>query len=223
MISKHTGEIVKKEIINDKYILLDIKSKDKLQYKSGQYISLFIKDKIQKSFSIYSSNNSNILSLGIKIYPNGIASNAILSEYNIKDKIDFLGPVGNFYYRDDNAEKIIFIATGIGIIPIKGILDELILNSIRKDYYLFWGTREEDDLIFDFKINKIKYYPIISGSSNNKYKQGYVQNYINNVPSIDINTSFYICGSPENVDSIKYFIKDEFNNINFNKIYTEKF
>ncbi|MCL4392820.1 FAD-binding oxidoreductase [Patescibacteria group bacterium] len=223
MISKHTGEIVRKDIINNKYILLDIQSSKNLEYKSGQYVSLFIKDKIQRSFSVYSPDNSQILSLGIKIEENGIGSGAILHDYKIGDKIDFLGPVGNFYYKEDQSDKLVFIATGIGIIPIKGIIDNLMILRPNKEIYLFWGVRTDDDILFEFKNYNIKYIQVVSRPTDNIQNVGYVQNYINkDTVHIDKNTSIYICGAPENVDTIKYHIKDNFV-IDFNKIYTEKF
>ena len=223
MISKHIGKIVRKDIINNKYILLDIQSSENLKYKSGQYVSLFIKDKIQRSFSVYSPDNSNILSLGIKIEENGIGSNAILNDYKIGDNLDFLGPIGNFHYMGDQSDKLVFIATGIGIIPIKGIIDNLITNRINKELSLFWGVRTEDDILFNFNNYNIKYVQTVSRPSDNIKNVGYIQNYINeNTAYIDKNTSIYICGAPENVDTIKYYLKDKFT-VDFNKIYTEKF
>jgi CDP-4-dehydro-6-deoxyglucose reductase len=222
MISRNTGEVIRKDIILNKYILLDIKSNKDLKYHSGQYISLFINDKTQRSFSVYSPDNSKIISLGIKLEEHGIASDTILNNVVLGDKIDFLGPIGNFYYQNDESDKLVFIATGIGIVPIKGIIDTL-LDKKNLKIFLLWGVRSEEDLLFHFTDYRITYRQAISRPKNKLENKRYVQDYINsNIIPFDTNTSFYICGSPENVDVIKYNIKDTFN-VDFNKIYTEKF
>ncbi len=209
-------KIIGKDVINDRYIILTLSKPENFTFKSGQYLILKLKDKLQRTYSILSKEEDQYLSFGIKI-DDGLGAQTILHNMKLEDNIEILGPFGKFIYnKKDLCSKDIFIATGIGITPIRSIIESL---PLKDDVYLFWGVKDKLDLIFNFPSlgDKFKY----TFSKDKMYIQSIIGDFIK--ANADNLMSFYISGNPNNVESIKKFILSNYNKIDIEKIYTEKF
>lgn len=211
--------VVSKKVVNNVAILLNMSVHVPIEYKAGQYFSFIFSDKLRRSYSVTSTDCSSTISFAIKI-DDGEGSQAI-SELKLGSNIDLLGPLGKFTYIDDGSKILVFIATGIGIAPIKGIIDNLLKNSFGGKVYLFWGVRNEKIFIYDFSLYPIKFTPVVSAPEGNFENVGHVQDFIKKLDFPE-NTSFYICGSPMIVNEIRSFIKSTFV-VDYSKIYVEKF
>ncbi|MHB8362044.1 MAG: FAD-dependent oxidoreductase [Patescibacteria group bacterium] len=210
-------KIIGKEIINDRYIILTLSKPEDFTFKAGQYLILKLKDKLQRTYSILSKEEDSFISFGIKI-DEGLGAQTILYDMKLGDNIEILGPFGKFTYDKKNQKesKDIFIATGIGITPIKSIIDS---SPSSKNIYLFWGVKDKLDLIFNFPSlgDRFKY-----TFSKDKI---YVQSIMGDLIKMNQNDemSFYISGHPDNVESIKKFIISSYKKVDTERIYTEKF
>jgi Na+-transporting NADH:ubiquinone oxidoreductase subunit F len=218
MVNK-VGIIKHIENIDNKYLIISLKLDENIEYKSGQYIIVLFSERLRRSYSICSFNeNEMILTLAIKL-DNGEGSN-FLRKIKIGDKLDFLGPFGNFFYRDTNNATVL-IATGIGITPIHAII-KYFDKCNNTDFQLFWGVKYEKDFIFDFTYLGDRYIPVVSDDFSNFYNKGYITDFLlDNLKDFD-KSDFYICGDPRIVRSIKSYIENKFF-INKERIYTEKF
>jgi CDP-4-dehydro-6-deoxyglucose reductase len=58
----------------------------------------------------------------------------------------FKGPMGSFFLREESDKPIIFVASGTGFAPIKGIVEHAIHNGINREMVLYWGARTKADL-----------------------------------------------------------------------------
>lgn len=169
---------------------------------SGQYLNLK-KDKIKRSYSIAKSKKSGgFISLFIKRYPNGLMSQYLFETAKINDLMHLEGPLGSFFYRNKHPKKLIFLATGTGIAPIKAILEEFEeAPSIVSDtaITLLWGVKTNEDLFWTPQFNKFKinYIPVLSKEFSNNFEQGYVQDVIMRQTTNFLETEVYACGSPE--------------------------
>ena len=210
-------KITRKEVINDRYIILTLSKPENFIFKAGQYLILKLKDKLQRTYSILSKEEDSFISFGIKI-DEGLGAQTILYDMKLGDNIEILGPFGKFTYDQKNQKgsKDIFIATGIGITPIKSIIDS---SPYSENIYLFWGVKDQLDLIFHFPSlgDRFKY----TFSKEKIYVQSIIGDFIKMNQSCEM--SFYISGHPDNVESIKKFIISSYKKVDIKKIYTEKF
>ena len=169
---------------------------------SGQYLNLK-KDSISRSYSIAKSKKSGgHISLLIKKYPGGLMSQYLFETAKINDLMHIEGPLGSFFYRNKQPKRLLFLATGTGIAPIKAILEEFEQTpSMISDteISLFWGVRTTDDLIWTphFTQFKFNYIPVLSREKVNNCKTGYVQDIVLNHEIDLLETEVYACGSPE--------------------------
>ena len=62
------------------------------------------------------------------------------------EKIQFKGPAGHFYLRDDPERELLFVASGTGIAPIRSMLLANAECPNPRPATLFWGLRSQRDL-----------------------------------------------------------------------------
>ncbi len=204
-------------IINNKYILLYLEYDGEFVYKPGQYIIIIFNEKLRRSYSIASVENGKIL-IGVKL-DQGEGTSALM-KLKLKDNIEFIGPIGNFYYRESKKNPI-FIATGIGITPINSMIDYLVsINAL--NLKLFWGVKSEIDFIFNFDYLKDKFIPIISDRNTQFKNKGYVTDYLFKYIDDFSEKDFYICGDPKKVNDIREYLQFKFQ-VEKDSIYIEKF
>ena len=218
MVNK-IGVITDFKNINDKYLLLSLKLEERIEYRAGQYIIVIFSDRLRRSYSISSYNEEDlVITLAVKLDDGEGATS--LKHMKIHNRLNFLGPIGNFFYRD-NSTIPVFIATGIGITPINSIIEYLSKNN-KSDFKLFWGVRDKSDFIFDFSHLGKKFIPVVSKDTDITYNNGHVTDFIqDNLDGVE-NKDFYICGDPDIVNSIKSYIESNLY-VDKESIYTEKF
>lgn len=121
------------------------------------------------------------------------------------------GPHGAFTERFMKKDKILFIAAGVGITPIRSII-ESIGNS--KQQILFYSNRTSSDIIFKKELDSLsqKYkfpiYYVISREGTYKGIKGridlnLIKQYVSNLMEFDI----YICGPKAMAKNITHELK----------------
>lgn len=120
---------------------------ERLQFLAGQYIDLHTKGGKKRSFSIANApHDDEFLQLHIRCMPGGEFANYVWNEMKEREIMRFTGPLGSFFLREDSDKPIIFIATGTGFAPIKGILEHAFNKGIKREMILYWGCRSLQDL-----------------------------------------------------------------------------
>jgi len=86
-----------------------------------------------------------------------------------KDILRFEGPLGSFFLREDSNKPIIFIASGTGFAPIKGIVEHIRHQGISRPIKLYWGGRRPKDFYhhelcqtWAKEISGFEYIPVVS-------------------------------------------------------------
>lgn len=165
----------------------------------GQYVNI-IKGPIKRSYSIANAvGEKGSLELFIKNYNGGQLSKYWFSEAKVNDLLRIEGPKGTFFLRNLEAvDKLIFLATGTGIAPIRSILESIgpeIMASFK--IYLFWGVRSYEDLFWTPELldYPIEYVPVLSKEIVPLIKNGYVQDVLLE-QGLDLSRcAVYACGS----------------------------
>lgn len=133
--------------------------------------------------------------------------------------VKFHGPHGLFTLREPRKDAV-FVATGTGIAPVRGMLHWLFEESERNREHEFWlvfGTRHEQNLYYRAEFLKIAeenanfhYVPTLSRCGEEWTGcRGYVQDHVRGIVSGRREMQAYICGLHPMVDGIRKLLKEE--------------
>jgi CDP-4-dehydro-6-deoxyglucose reductase len=155
----------------------------------------------------------------LRIIPNGVFTNYVANDLQEKAIMRLEAPMGSFFLREDSDKPIIYLATGTGIAPIKGIIEHMLHNNIKREIALDFGARHFEDLYLHDLCEKwaaftphLSYTPVLSkpqSSDNWQGKTGYVQDAVlQDIPDLS-GYQVYACGSPNMInDARALFIKN---------------
>lgn len=210
---------IKRETLD--VVTLRIKA-DKFNFKAGQFVMLTLKidgKDVRRAYSISTSpSDKGYFEVTSKKY--GVFSTYLDEKIKIGDKITVNGPHGLFTY-DDNCKKIVGIAAGTGIAPIRSLIKYGIEN--KKEIKLIFSVKTDKDIIYEKEIeewNKNKNFK----SKINLTQEGGKRvdlDFLRSNLKFDDKTLFYICGPQAMVKYTVEMLKEL--NIKENKIKTERF
>ncbi len=201
---------------------------NEFSYKAGQFgIFRFLNKKIWPESHPYSFSDipgKEYLRITVK---NLGDSSATLKDISIGTKVIIDGPNGIFTEKEKQKDKILLIAGGVGITPIRALIEQLAKNN--KNLVLLYSARRTNQIIFKQELedlakkysNNLKVHYITSEEeSDSKFKL------INEVcisclvPDIGSREA-YICGPSGMMMSLKKQLISL--GINKSNIYYEKF
>ncbi|OUS02607.1 FAD-binding oxidoreductase [Flavobacteriales bacterium 33_180_T64] len=161
----------------DNSFLLELKPQKKVKFKSGDLLSVKLKE--NEAARIYSigKKDGNIL-LSIKRHEQGLCSN-YLNNLNKNDKIKASIQQNKSFRFPSNAKAVVMIANGTGIAPFLGMINE---NKKRKNIHLFWGgrTKASFDMYEEviYKAFDLSYLKEIRIAYSQEQEHRYVQNLV---------------------------------------------
>ncbi len=229
--------IDRKEIAeNTVSFIFDIRD---IEYKfdAGQYAHLTISD------SGYNDNKSNSRPLSIASSPNNKNELMIAARTGSSAFINYLinipvgsevfisRPSGNLKLPQDKSIHSVFIAGGLGITPVRSIVEYATQENLPHKINLFYSNHTESQTAFkrDFenwaeKNKNFKFIPVIDYIENNKWKYEFgpfdkklLYKYLDELND----KNYYITGPPQMVKSINKMLIQE--GVPEEKINTEKF
>lgn len=129
-------------------------------FQAGQYINVFVETggvRTSRPYSIASSpTQTGYYEITVRKVEDGFVSNYLLDELKPGDKLSSSSPSGNFHYNPlFHGDKLVFIAGGSGITPFMSMIRELADKNMSRRLHLFYGSRNEDDVIYREEIDRI--------------------------------------------------------------------
>jgi CDP-4-dehydro-6-deoxyglucose reductase, E3 len=149
-------------------LYLRLPADERLQFVAGQYVDILMKDGKARSFSLANApHDDEFLQLHIRHIPGGSFSHHVFTEMKERDILRFKGPLGSFFLREDSDKPIIFIASGTGFAPIKGIIEHALQIGIQRPMHFYWGVRKPSDLYMldkarEWETRGVKFTPVVS-------------------------------------------------------------
>lgn len=195
-------KVAKVEYLTDDIVVLNFRFPPtvKFDYIPGQYVDLSFNG-IKRSYSIANAKKEDkSIELHIRKVPNGKMSDMIFGKININQLLRIEGPKGTFFLRNNN-KPLILLATGTGIAPIKAIVEELIQSEEKRDVYIYWGMRFNNEIYCQELIklasefSHIHFYPVLSKEKNYQGLKGYVQDSVCERFDCLSDYEVYACGS----------------------------
>jgi NAD(P)H-flavin reductase/ferredoxin len=117
------------------------------KFKAGQYLRIKMPDGDARSFSMANApQESDGVQLHIRHVPGGAFSERVLASLQVNDKLEIEVPFGDFYVRDGDQARRVFVATGTGFAPLRSIIDDMIRRRIQREVRFYWGGRRRADL-----------------------------------------------------------------------------
>lgn len=117
---------------------LKLPASERLQFLAGQYIDIVLKDGKRRSFSLANApHDDRFLQLHVRHIPGGTFSEYVFNEMKPKEILRFQGPLGTFFLREESSKPILFIASGTGFAPIKGIIEHAIHKGLNRPIRLY--------------------------------------------------------------------------------------
>ena len=176
------ARVAKKEQLAHDVIALHLQlpASERLQFLAGQYIEFILKDGKRRAFSIANApHESDFLQLHIRVIAGGVFSEYVANELQEKAILRLEAPFGNFFLREDSQKPIIFIAGGTGFAPVKGIIEHMLHNNIKREIVLYRGARQLQDLYMHDLCEKwaeltphLTYVPVLSEPASSDNWQG---------------------------------------------------
>ena len=157
-------------------IELTIQTAEAVEYRTGQYVTLWRDDLLARSYSLASlPNDDKTLSFHIKHIPDGKFSSWVHHELQPGDELFVQGPAGDCFYTSGNPEQsLLLVGTGTGLAPLYGIVNDAIQQGHSGEIHLIHGALNPsglylmDDLSeLELKYENIKYHPCVLNDEEN--------------------------------------------------------
>lgn len=188
-----------------KHFVLDYASECDTKFIAGQFMMVHLEKDgkpHKKPYSIASSPSLNKqIELSIKKVEGGYVSSWF---FTLKegDTLHTSLPYGFFTVREPWQDNIVFVGTGTGVAPLRGMIHALYEKGCTKDIWLIFGNRYETDILYhdewrelEKKHKNFHFIPTVSRPQTWKGETAYVQEIVKKTfAGKTTGLDFYGCG-----------------------------
>lgn len=149
------------------YVHLELVEPSRLDFQAGQYVMMKIPGVTGvRQYSIASAPSmGHALELLVDVIPGGLGS-MYLAALSPGDEVEFMAPAGAFTLANSEArpasvgeardEKLLFVATGSGMAPVRSmLLDLLVDKKDKREMWLHWGLRYAEDIFWFDELSQM--------------------------------------------------------------------
>nr|WP_316639500.1 2Fe-2S iron-sulfur cluster-binding protein [uncultured Roseateles sp.] len=180
------------------------------RYLPGQYVNIIAPGGLRRSYSIANAEvGAGQLEFYIRQVDGGALSAYWFERAQANDLLRLDGPRGSFYLRDVAGARLIFLATGTGIAPIKALLEQLSRSdaaALPASVELLWGGRQPADLFWtpETTLPALNYTPVLSRADAGwNGARGHVQDVLLAQNASLAGAQVYACGSSAMIESAR--------------------
>ena len=183
-------------------------------YLAGQFIQVAIpmsSGEVLRSYSLSSYPGEPELELCVKLLPDGVGSN-FFRALKSGDPINFYGSVGRFIVPAEVTTPLVFVATGSGLAPIMGMIqDALLVRQIHEPIQLLFGVRTTEDLFWTEHLeNLAQKFPHftynITLSQPDPSWTGITGRVTAHLEALHPGAQYFLCGGAEMVAEVKQYL-----------------
>lgn len=197
-----------------RHFVFEIPEVERFEFRAGQFVSLSagIGGKtITRAYSLASrAAGDNRFELCLNRVEGGLFS-PHLFDLLPGGAVDVAGPLGYFHWRDAESDSIL-VATGTGIAPFRGMLQEdfggqaTLIFGVRFESSLMY--REEFEALEAARPGAFRFQPVLSrGGEDWQGRRGHVQKYVIEALGDRRDVNVYICGMKAMVDDLRTQLK----------------
>ncbi len=136
-------------------LALELCNPPDIAFQAGQFVSFEVPKPglpfpVTRPYSIASPpSNPHVIELLFNLVPDGPGSSFLFS-LETGDPVSFRGPAGTFVLRDYPDRRLLFVATGTGIAPMRSMIQTRLPSPT--PVTLIWGLRHERDLYYQDEL-----------------------------------------------------------------------
>jgi len=130
---------------------IELDPDDPFEFLAGQYVGLRYQGN-SRAYSIASSPTRDTVEICVRRVPGGRLSPKLVADMEVGDEVTMRGPRGDLVLNDRSERDMVFLATGTGVAPMKGMIDYAfetghdVFEAESREVWLFLGAGWEDDL-----------------------------------------------------------------------------
>jgi len=128
-------------------------------FAPGQYLTLrrtIDGEDMRRSYSICAGPDENELRIAVKRVPGGPFSTWATTELRAGDTVEVMTPTGRFGAHAGQGRVYAGFAAGSGITPILSILRSVLAQRSDSRFFLFYGNRTSNDMLFREALEELK-------------------------------------------------------------------
>ena len=204
------AKIVNKVNLKDNIIKFSVKAPTIVEKsKAGQFIEIKVSKSIdpflRRPISIHNIEKENgILEFIIQLKGKGTK---YLSEVQIGEEIDIIGPLGRGYFNYSKSNKLAVIGGGIGVFPLYELCKEA--KQSKKQVNTYLGFRNKDFVILENEFKNVSSELILATDDGSYGENGFAINFLKE----DIETgkidSIFACGPMPMLKAVKSLAEEK--------------
>lgn len=121
-----------------------------LPYRAGQYVSIEAPRHLARMWRTYSIANApgedNVLEFHVRCRNAGWVSGALVRRIRPGDLLRVAAPMGSMTLEPESTRDVLCVASGVGLAPVKALVEELARYNRTRWVHVFVGARTEADL-----------------------------------------------------------------------------
>ncbi len=149
-------------------------------HRAGQYAHLSAAGFDARPYSIANAPEGGVLEFHIKNTGRGLTAH-IFDNWQAGSTISIEAPFGDHFWRA-STRPLLALAGGVGIAPLKAILEAHFTHAQHSPAYLYWGVRDAQHLYLDSafrdlekKYPEFRYVPLLGEpASDTAHRTGYI-------------------------------------------------
>ncbi|HZZ49184.1 MAG TPA: 2Fe-2S iron-sulfur cluster binding domain-containing protein [Pseudonocardia sp.] len=215
-ITEAVAEVVANDAVTRdmQHLVLRLVEPKEVKFFPGQYLDIAVPghEDEHRSFSMAntSSREDGRLEFVIKIYPDGLFSQALKDEIKIGDQLRVVGPFGVFTLRESHDSELIFLGGGAGVAPILGLLRSMSERGLTRRATFYYGARTKADLCFTEELRELestlpgfRYIPALSEPDGDDWdgETGLITDVVKRNEDSLSGQDAYVCGPPPMVEA----------------------
>lgn len=218
---RFTARVSEKYFLTDNehflYLKFELVLPDRMTFYAGQYISIAV-DGLgeRRSYSMASTpDNDHGFSLVVENKKEGKGS-TYLRNLSIGSEVEVLAPLGRFV-AESVQNKLLFVATGSGIVPIYSMITDLLINKQEtRPIRLHWGLKNEANMFWFDNFERLAeehpnfvFDPVLSEPGDEwSLCRGHVQDCLQRdfEKARLVEWAGYVCGNPLMVEEVSVLL-----------------
>lgn len=217
LASYQPASILSNTLLGESIRHLTIRPQMPVPFEAGQFFLVRLRDAngefIERSYSVANYSSGDTLEFVIRIEPHGQMSR-LIEPLQVGDTFDIKGPYGRFGFGalPQDFERLVLIAGGVGISPLRSMLQKSFHSAENYPIQLFYGFRAPNDYLFQSEFQqyaesgRLHIFPTISDASFPGWQglKGYVmEHFEGKIFEPTPGTHSLICGPPPMVKATR--------------------
>ena len=189
------AKLIKKEALKKDVFKFSVKAKEIVDIsKPGHFIEIRVSDQVEpflrRPISIYNMDKENgILEFIFQVKGKGTE---ILSQKQVEDEIDIIGPLGNGQFDYSKYQNLAIIGGGIGVFPLYELAKEA--KNDGKNVTTYLGFRNKEFVLLEEEFKNVSDELILATDDGSYGKNGFAINFLKEDIEKGKIDSIYACG-----------------------------